>query len=213
MMARLNGTSLNKKTFYLITLILVSAVFSSFNRKNLFVPTGMVKIKELGLFVDKTEILNKHWAEYLRFTEIKFGKNTDEYKSILPDMQIWNNLYRGNIENYNSEYANMPVIGISKDQAKAYCKWRSERVFEKYKTKIEYRLPTSDEWCSVFQKQRKKILKLQNNLLEMTIENSVTIIKKSNNSNHKNDNSDSCKVNQNISPSKEIGFRCFASIK
>lgn len=47
----------------------------------------------------------------------------------------------------DGKYAHYPVVGISYNQAKAYCKWRSERVNTKYTQYLtEYKLPSKEQW-------------------------------------------------------------------
>lgn len=135
-------------------------VISYFNK--MVNPTGTVKITD-QLYMDETEITNFNWQEYVMWLENKHGKNAEEYKNALPDTLVWRNKESQNepyVQYYYSHpaYKEFPVIGISYEQAVQYCKWRTERVKELFKTKaltdkknvyptnFEYRLPTKEEW-------------------------------------------------------------------
>lgn len=125
-------------------------------------PTGTVKIND-QLYMDETEITNFNWQEYVMWLANKHGETAVEYKNALPDTLVWRNKESQNepyVQYYYSHpaYKEFPVIGISYEQAVQYCKWRTERVKELFKTKqltdkknvypsnFEYRLPTKEEW-------------------------------------------------------------------
>lgn len=137
------------------TLILVSSFIP--NRKKNFLPPGTVKINDT-LFADETEISNLSWLEYVSWIKNKYGITSAEYKNSLPDTLVWreNNSYNEPYVQYylrHSAYNDYPVVGISYEQATAYCKWRTERIKEllciskKYELiDFEYRLPSKKEW-------------------------------------------------------------------
>lgn len=135
-------------------------VISYFNK--MINPTGTVKIND-QLYMDETEITNFNWQEYVMWLAKKHGETAVEYKNALPDTLVWRNKESANepyVQYYYSHpaYKEFPVIGISYEQAVQYCKWRTERVKELFKTKqltdkknvypsnFEYRLPTKEEW-------------------------------------------------------------------
>lgn len=143
------------KQLILILIIIIS--FSFTNRKpKKFIPPGTVQIHET-FFADQTEISNFSWQEYELWTKNKYGSNSPQHKAVLPDTLVWREKTAYN-EPYviyyyrHPAYKNYPVVGISHDQAIAFCKWRTERVKEfayiknKKELKIEYRLPTKTEW-------------------------------------------------------------------
>ena len=125
-------------------------------------PSGTVKIKG-NIYIDKTEVSNFDWREYVMWLEKTYGKTAMEYRNALPDTLVWKEK-----ESYNEPYTqyyyshpaynDYPVVGISYEQAVQYCKWRTERVKELFETKMltdkknvyptnfEYRLPTKEEW-------------------------------------------------------------------
>jgi formylglycine-generating enzyme required for sulfatase activity len=88
-------------------------------------PPGTVKIKD-NLFIDTDEISNNDYHEYVNWLRKIFGKGSEEYKNALPDTSVCPDYYYK-----NPEAGNYPVIGINYNQAVAYCKWRTDRVFER----------------------------------------------------------------------------------
>ncbi len=97
-------------------------------------PAGTIRI-DSNLFVDKLEVCNFYWLEYLFWTQRVFGKNSEEYQSMLPDTLMWREIrsyYVPYEELYfrHPKYRFYPVVGVTQEQARAFCKWRSDRVFE-----------------------------------------------------------------------------------
>ena len=141
---------------YVLIFCFSLVVFSFTNKPKKFIPPGTVQITET-LYADETEISNLSWLEFEFWTAMKYGKNSKEHLETLPDTMGWlEKLY------YNEPYVNYyyrhvaykdyPVVGISYEQALAFCKWRTERVKEFYSIRykkelhLEYRLPTKQEW-------------------------------------------------------------------
>lgn len=119
-------------------------------------PPGTVWLTD-DLFIDKTEIANIHWREFL-FWILHFDKDTVLHEKMLPDTSVWQNRSISLTEYYfrHPGYNYYPVVGISYEQAEAFCNWRSDRVNELYQRrpqqnpfpgkKYRYRLPTKEEW-------------------------------------------------------------------
>ena len=91
-----------------------------------------------SFFIDKTEIANVHYREYIYWLENVFGgagmdSIVDEAK---PDTLVW----RSELS-YNEPYVEFyfrhpafnyyPVVGVSWRQADDFCKWRTDRVNER----------------------------------------------------------------------------------
>lgn len=129
-----------KKVLWLLLLstILFSCATSRLKKElktgNFSAPPGTICLSE-NLFFDLTETTNFHWQEYLYWTGRVYGKDSKEYRSILPDTTVWLKLdpkYRGQEAFYLSHkaYRDYPVVGISYEQAVSFCNWRSDRVME-----------------------------------------------------------------------------------
>lgn len=130
-------------------------------------PFGCVWLHD-NIFIDKSEVRNLDYLEFLYWTS---RKEPEKLKAILPDTSVWKDSLRLN-EPYvlyylrHPSYRDYPVVGISYEQAIAFCNWRSDRVNEfiylrdhkiknkDYKIdstyphpeKMHYRLPTKQEW-------------------------------------------------------------------
>lgn len=138
-------------------LLLLSAAAFSFSFTSIgFTPPGTVKLKLPNgeLHVDKTEILNIYWAEYVYYHINLFGENSNEHMAVLPDSSVWSSVYDGNWKNASSQFARFPIVGITHEQAIDFCKWRSARVMEKYEKQVIYRLPTKEEWVEFAQTEK-----------------------------------------------------------
>lgn len=127
--------------------------------KKLKTPPGTVSIND-SLFIDKTEITNVAWREFIMYL------TTIQKDSVTANQNLPNNLVWNKDDTSHSPYTefyyehptfnNYPVVGISYEQAVAFCKWRSNTVnalFSKEPQKnpfpgrkYTYRLPTIQEW-------------------------------------------------------------------
>ncbi|MBS1640965.1 MAG: SUMF1/EgtB/PvdO family nonheme iron enzyme [Bacteroidetes bacterium] len=139
-------------TFFLFAFVRNKEVVNT----KITVPPGTSFIKE-GLYMDNYEVSNMAWQEFIAWVQ-KYDEDTAKYKQLQPDATVWYAL-KVDAERYVNSYfssnafASYPVVGISYEQAKAFCEWRTERVNEiLQKTpgsafkRVEYRLPTESEW-------------------------------------------------------------------
>lgn len=89
-----------------------------------------------SFLMDRTEISNINYLEYLNWTYRMFAeKDIQLYKRALPDTLVWREELAYNeplVENYlrHPSYMNYPVVGVSWEQARDFCKWRTNRVNE-----------------------------------------------------------------------------------
>jgi formylglycine-generating enzyme required for sulfatase activity len=143
------------KNAILILIVIANLSFST-QKKKKFIPPGVVQITET-FFADECEISNLSWLEYEFWTKEKYGYHSREHLKTLPDTLVWRNpesLNEPYVTYYyrHKSYHNFPVVGISYEQALAFCKWRSDRVKEYYyitykkELNLEYRLPSEKEW-------------------------------------------------------------------
>ena len=99
-----------------------------------------------SFYLDETEVRNIDYLEYLHWIKRYFinqnspyflGVSRPEiYKEALPDTLVWRDKLGENeifINNYlrHPAYKEYPVVGVSWEQANAYCRWRTDRVNER----------------------------------------------------------------------------------
>jgi len=125
-------------------------------------PPNSIKLKD-NLYIDKTEIANIHWLEILHYYNLDSARS--DYLSMLPDTTVWDNV-AGTDSTWGNFYLRFPknrykpIVGVTKEQAEKYCKWRSFSVNGVYNKKhskklqregidsviYQFRLPTVSEW-------------------------------------------------------------------
>jgi formylglycine-generating enzyme required for sulfatase activity len=120
-------------------------------------PPGTVQLKD-SLYIDKIEITNEMWRAYTEGWLLKSEDDTATYAKMQPDSTVWYTLkfeHENYVANYFKSYAfgEYPVVGITYEQAVAYCEWRTDRVNEYLEKNrdpnfrnVVYRLPTEAEW-------------------------------------------------------------------
>lgn len=108
---------------------------NNYKHKNKIAPPGTVWIKE-NLYMDKRELCNIDYLEYIYWLQMNKGLESDAYKNALPDTLVWRRKLAYNepyVQYYfrHPAYHNHPAVGLKPKQIKEYCKWRTERVKEK----------------------------------------------------------------------------------
>ncbi|MEM6299226.1 MAG: SUMF1/EgtB/PvdO family nonheme iron enzyme, partial [Bacteroidota bacterium] len=148
-----------KKAFLLYLLAFCCSISSAFSQS---FPPNTVQIND-SLFVDQTEIANIHWLEYLY--HLKKDSSSEQFKAALPDTTVWLDLSEKSLDSAcqfdkfvsiyirHPRYRYFPIVGISHQQARNYCRWRSAMVNNHFMEDenwdghvVNYRLPTETEW-------------------------------------------------------------------
>lgn len=82
---------------------------------------------------DKSYVLNVDWLEYQWWLEKTYGKESEQYKSAILDPSAARALMPDSMANVyvnHPQFRRQPVLGVSPEQAAAYCRWRTDRVAE-----------------------------------------------------------------------------------
>ncbi len=183
-------------------------------------PAGTEPVPNLpNRFLDKVEVTNIAWREYLFFQKNKFGQESEEFLNAIPDTAVWKLSY--DVSFFSShKYNDWPMVGISFEQAQQYAIWRSMVVSQKEKREITYFLPSLKVYKMASAKTSpnkmaeglystsvgfRTFLGLCENAAEMTDKEGLAIM-----------GSDREKCLDTISyvvPKHNLGFRCMATVK
>ena len=89
-----------------------------------------------SFYMDKYEVTNLNWNEYLHWLDFVFGAVAPELvDQARPDHKVWredlayNDPYEDNYFEHPA-FSFYPIVGITWEQAMAYCTWRTDRVNE-----------------------------------------------------------------------------------
>ncbi|MXV51652.1 SUMF1/EgtB/PvdO family nonheme iron enzyme [Pedobacter sp. HMF7647] len=88
-----------------------------------------------SFYMDETEVSNVDWLEYMYWIRRNFPDDKEAYYNSLPDTLVWRKPLSYNepyVDNYlrHPAFQDYPVVGVSWEQANAYCEWRTDRVNE-----------------------------------------------------------------------------------
>ena len=210
-------------------------LFFSFSLFSQPTPPGTVRLNssdtsgKYAAFIDQSEICIMYWQDFLHWTEIKYGKESPEYKALLPDSIILSQVFQGDWQ--CPVFRHYPIVGISYEQAIAYCAWRSDRVNERYellrlenkrnKKKynyiVTYSLPTETDFEEAYKQQKiktnytkltfvvwekGKFANIADNAQELTANKTVLT----------GENSGKLIFQPYKEPNAIVGFRCVANI-
>ncbi|HMR88069.1 MAG TPA: SUMF1/EgtB/PvdO family nonheme iron enzyme [Saprospiraceae bacterium] len=109
-----------------------STIKKTFPYQHINPPNGV--LIGYNLYVDKTEVSNINYKEYLHFLKTWYSDKSF-YQRALPDTTVWvvlDTCLANLVSDYfrNPNYDELPVVGISFTQAQNYTKWRQDRVLE-----------------------------------------------------------------------------------
>ncbi len=93
------------------------------------------RVTVASFYMDETEVSNQDYREFTHWTSRVYPGDTEKLKSITPDSSVWRSKLAYNepyVQNYfrHPAYSEYPVVGVTWEQADAYCKWRTDRVNE-----------------------------------------------------------------------------------
>lgn len=93
------------------------------------------RVTVASFYMDETEVSNVDWLEYMYWIKRNFNEDREYYYGAIPDTLVWRRPLSYNepyVNNYlrHPAYQDYPVVGITWEQANAYCEWRTDRVNE-----------------------------------------------------------------------------------
>ncbi|WP_276359928.1 SUMF1/EgtB/PvdO family nonheme iron enzyme [Daejeonella sp. H1SJ63] len=93
------------------------------------------RVTVASFYMDETEVANVDWLEYLHWIKRNFPNDAEYYYNALPDTLVWRQPLSYNepyVNNYlrHPAFQDYPVVGVTWEQANAYCEWRTDRVNE-----------------------------------------------------------------------------------
>ena len=88
-----------------------------------------------SFYMDEAEVSNQDYREFTHWLTRVYPGDREKINSALPDTSSWRSELAYNepyVNNYfrHPAYSDYPVVGVTWEQAEAYCKWRSDRVNE-----------------------------------------------------------------------------------
>ena len=90
-----------------------------------------------SFYIDETEVSNRHYREFVYWMNRAYGEEYPEkVRAIYPDTAAWRDrlAWRESfVEHYfqSPSYDEYPVVGVTWEQASAFCVWRTDRLNEK----------------------------------------------------------------------------------
>ncbi len=151
------------RIFFLSYLIIYASTIVGQTLPDELAPPNGIKIKD-NLYIDKTEIANIHWLEFMHYLNLDSSKAV--YEAMLPDTTVWaavsglDSVWGGSHYFRFPKSRYKPLVGVTREQAIKYNEWRSHAVNilfnEKHRDILiensidsiiyEFRLPTAKEW-------------------------------------------------------------------
>ena len=90
-----------------------------------------------SFYIDETEVSNESYGEFVYWMRRTYGEEfPDKVTAVYPDTATWRDKLawrEGFVDYYfqSPSYKDYPVVGVTWEQAQAYCTWRTDRVNEK----------------------------------------------------------------------------------
>ncbi|MDR1180956.1 MAG: SUMF1/EgtB/PvdO family nonheme iron enzyme [Bacteroidales bacterium] len=159
------------------------------------IPANVVALdKASNSYIDIHEVTIGDWNVFLDYIKGIDGENSLAYRGSFPNDDICRQAYK--VEDYltNPNFQNYPIVGITYEQARSYCGWRTDyenRNKKKSNTTIYmYSLPTESDLQNAYDLQTaktsvksiapidlkvKEIMNVADNVRELTVNKKVVL--------------------------------------
>jgi formylglycine-generating enzyme required for sulfatase activity len=147
-----------KKIIFIFSVSCVS-VFQSFANDK--IPANVVLLdKNTNSYIDAHEVTIADWLIYLNSLKEIAGENSLLYQEALPNAEICQQGYKTAFYLTDPAFLNYPIVGITYDQARAYCGWRTDNENRNKKKSVTvnyiYYLPSESDLQNAYDLQEVK---------------------------------------------------------
>src|SRR5690554_2584339 len=105
-----------------------------------------------SFYMSKTVVTNKEYQEFLK--DLNENGENEIYEIAKIDSSGWRNVYGNKLEAYathyhkHSAYQDFPAVNVSKEGAKLYCEWLTEKTNKLLPKdqQVKFNLPLKSEW-------------------------------------------------------------------
>ena len=114
----------------IIVFLAVGLAFSS-QTFSQTIPARTVLIDQASnMYMDANEVTVGDWLAFLNAIKLTDGESSLIYKESLPNDAMCQQAYK--TENYFTDpaYLNYPIVGVTYEQARRYCGWRTDNTFK-----------------------------------------------------------------------------------
>lgn len=141
-----------KKSLSLLTALLILGSLYAQDLKY------MSALEKGSLYIDNNEVSIQSWNEYAWWTLHHYGATSDRYLATLPDTALFRKVYSRSyiipgslttaytIEDalFQKEYAQHPIVGLSYEQCRDFCSWRTMmwNALPSHKTHLIFAMPS-----------------------------------------------------------------------
>ena len=125
------------------------------------IPANVVALdKAANSYIEIHEVTIGDWNVYLSYLKEMAGEQALSYQTAFPDDAICLQAYKVNDYLTNPSFQTYPIVGITYEQARNYCSWRTDyenRNKKKSNTSVYmYYLPTESDFQNAYDLQKSK---------------------------------------------------------